>query len=221
MITVLASLAAIATAAAVSGGVGGPPSLRRRRNSLHAFLRLANEICPSIPRHQSRPPPPLTTSERASTGPTPGASFPSATASSSPRSAPSAARRGPSPLSSTAARMASAAPGAPQDHPGPRPPNKKAISRGLCFSIHLSLLFVNKTTPPRSTFLDSTCGLPKGLEANAPVPASNGHCWSRAVSGKVDLGFFSLLLPRAVFSLPVFRFLMHNRQHHGARPEVV
>ena len=55
-------------------------------------------------------------------------------------------------------------------------PNKKALSQGLYFSVHLSLLFVNKTTSLRSTFLDSTCELPKGLAANAPVPASNGHC---------------------------------------------
>ena len=89
-------------------------------------------------------------------------------------------------------------------------PNKNAISRGLCFSIHLSLHFASKTTPPRSIFLDSTCGLPKGLEANAPAPASNGHCWSRAVSGKVDLDFCSLPLPPVVFSLSHFMSYMHQ-----------
>ena len=92
---------AIATAAAVSCGVAvpplaAPPSLRRRRCSLHAFVRLANETCSLIPHQQTRLPPPLATSERAPTGTTPGASVPWVTApsSSSSRSATQAARVG-------------------------------------------------------------------------------------------------------------------------------
>ena len=83
-------------------------------------------------------------------------------------------------------------------------PNKKELPQGLCFCVYPSLLFVAKQPHPKPIFLDSTCGLPKGLEENSPVPASNGHCWSRAVSGKVDLFFFlTTSSPCCVFSTPL------------------
>ena len=79
---------AIVTAAAVSCGVDVPPSaapplLRRRRCSLHAFVRLANKTCPIISHQQTRLPQPLATRDRVSTGTTSGISVPSMTASSS------------------------------------------------------------------------------------------------------------------------------------------
>ena len=96
--------------------------------------------------------------------------------------------------------------------------NKKALSQGLCFCSSVPS-FCRKTTPSKSSVLDSTCRLPKELAANAPVPASNGHHWSIAVSGKVDLFFSHYLFPLLCFFYPSSGVECHS-QHRGAPPEV-
>ena len=78
-------------------------------------------------------------------------------------------------------------------------PNTKALPRGLCFSFHLSLIFVNKTAPHKSIFPEPTWRLPKGLEKISTVPLSDGVSWSRALNVDLDMGFAQDFLSPAVF----------------------
>ena len=83
-------------------------------------------------------------------------------------------------------------------------PTKKTFSQDLC--VYSSVpSFCRKTTPSKPIVLDSTCGLPKRLVMNAPVPVSNGHYWNRVVRGKVDLDGFLLTTssPCCAFSTPL------------------
>ena len=110
-------------------------------------------------------PPSLARSVCASTRTTPGTSGSLSTRSLSLCPAPAPAHRGQFLSSLTAMgtkNMAS----------GPRPTRKP--SHEVCVSVHLSLLFVAKQPHPKSIFLDSTCGLLKGLRGE---PLSTSVQW--------------------------------------------